>query len=691
MAWCDVSCPLGCSVAVLLTGIIIALCLSKSRYRKYTVLAVLASLFWSICCLYFPLINNLLFDEAKPEPNFIRDMFLTFYHSFKVFTSDANFEEVFIWLKPLEPVWLGSFYKGWFIFLCIMAILSTAAGIIRIFFKDLWAIIRFLWCKTKLVVNALSNREELENPCNAENAGKAKNKKLYGIYFFSELNSKSLALAQSIKEKRECGAFVFFDVYAKYEENSAEIRSKADELGAIVFSKDILAFKSNLEKKYKSYVRGRVEIFIIGENESENISQAIALTGRYKHRYNTQIFVWARNPESAVILDSIDKIDSNAENKGISAIDNPYSFKVRRIDDVERYAWQVLEEVNLFKDRQGKRRDLISILIIGMGETGRELLKTASWMYQMEGVRLKINAVDITDKTAKILSAECPELLEKNDCREFGEANYSIRFFDNVDIFEDDPADENSFRKLLSGDNVSKDNLAKRIRETTDVLIALGDDDLNIRGAMIIRSLFECAKYKGFCTDDPRIITQVYDPIKSQNITSDNEAGSLRTYQEDSVLGITFAGSFNDRYRYDSINRQIEEEEAIKYHINWCYDTKDEKERKEKIEKEKEKYNQFEYFRRSSIAKGIHKKLMKDNFCEEVTCMPDKETKGCLCKKCEKGRRVEHMRWNAYMRSQGYSLPPESYKGTNINDAIAKLHSKLVPFDELAESEQLKD
>ena len=52
-------------------------------------------------------------------------------------------------------------------------------------------------------------------------------------------------------------------------------------------------------------------------------------------------------------------------------------------------------------------------------------------------------------------------------------------------------------------------------------------------------------------------------------------------------------------------------------------------------------------------------------------------------------RRLEHCRWNAYMRSEGYS-----YGGTvereGRND-LAKLHNCLVPFDELPLSEQEKD
>ena len=46
--------------------------------------------------------------------------------------------------------------------------------------------------------------------------------------------------------------------------------------------------------------------------------------------------------------------------------------------------------------------------------------------------------------------------------------------------------------------------------------------------------------------------------------------------------------------------------------------------------------------------------------------------------------KLEHMSWNAYMRSEGYVYGAK-------RDSTAKVHPDLVPFDELDEKEKLKD
>lgn len=683
-----------CATAVIVMGAAVMLKLRKNRAPVTA--PFFFTVFLSVFCLYCPMTGSLLYGDPDVELSVLGRFAITFYHTFKVFAGDGNFAAVREWLTETVQISeiIRHLYEGLFIVLCVAAIISVT-GIILSFFKDFFARVRFYICEIKAYLSAISNWKKLKNP---RRNNCLPTDDFYTIYFFSELNSKSLALAEDIKNSKKRGAFVFFDVYEENEENSAEIRDRAMRLGAILFKKDILSFKSNLDRKTGSYIRSRVEFFLIGANESENISQAIELTNRYKSRYNTQIFVWAGSAESAVVLDSVEKIDRISGNKKNSDIDNPYSFKLRRVDDVERYTRRALEEADLFRDKNGETRDFISMLIVGMGETGREFLKTAVWMYQMEGVRLEINTVDITDRTSKILYAQCPGLLDMNDCTIAGEAHYSIRILDNVNIFEDDVTDKTSFRKLLLDDSLSGNELAQRLRRTTDVFIALGDDDLNIRGAMELRTLFERIKYKGFCKERPRIITQVYDTLKSQDIMSDDKC-ILATYQG-TKFDINIKGSLSEQYSYSSVNRNSEEEEAIQHHLQWR--------KTEEITGKIKEYNQYEYFRRSSIAKACHKKMTERCFASELVCVHKnkdaakshtrneqieelRREETCDCQACYRSRSVEHMRWNAYMRAQGYIQPPENYAGQEIKDAIAKYHSKLVTYDNLDEKDRKKD
>ena len=105
---------------------------------------------------------------------------------------------------------------------------------------------------------------------------------------------------------------------------------------------------------------------------------------------------------------------------------------------------------------------------------------------------------------------------------------------------------------------------------------------------------------------------------------------------------------------------------------------------------EQYQYARFEYYRLSSISKELYWREIHD--CKEindtVTCLrKDKDGNthpSCLCENCMRRKRSEHMRWNAYIRSYGFSHAPKR------NDR-AMLHNNLVAWDALSELEKCKD
>ena len=52
-------------------------------------------------------------------------------------------------------------------------------------------------------------------------------------------------------------------------------------------------------------------------------------------------------------------------------------------------------------------------------------------------------------------------------------------------------------------------------------------------------------------------------------------------------------------------------------------------------------------------------------------------------------RVLEHKRWNAYMRAQGYIYSGSKDKSSRNN--LGKMHHDLVVFEELSEEDKLKD
>ena len=75
------------------------------------------------------------------------------------------------------------------------------------------------------------------------------------------------------------------------------------------------------------------------------------------------------------------------------------------------------------------------------------------------------------------------------------------------------------------------------------------------------------------------------------------------------------------------------------------------------ITDERKKYEQYEYYRRSSIAKELYQREIRNNsvLSSQATCLEKEKKQTCKCKNCIRRKRSEHMRWNAYTRVIGYA------------------------------------
>ena len=107
----------------------------------------------------------------------------------------------------------------------------------------------------------------------------------------SELNEKSIALANSIRKTDERAVIVFADVFEHDDEENYELMNAARDINAICLKRDVTHL--NIIKK-----KGDVEIFLIGENESENVSQAVQLTTELNEKnkkHNVKIFVFQQS------------------------------------------------------------------------------------------------------------------------------------------------------------------------------------------------------------------------------------------------------------------------------------------------------------------------------------------------------------------------------------------------------------
>lgn len=305
--------------------------------------------------------------------------------------------------------------------------------------------------------------------------GFIKNKR---VYIMSQLNNGSITLAKDILSQngktKPKSVIVFTDVN---DEVNNELISSANAIKAIILKRKINELDLSRLK--------HIELFLIGEDENDNINRALAITKELNeskkedHTQTIRVFAFAHNRANGCVIDSAeyknllsDKsiADDNISNETYSEPD----FRLRRVDIVRQFVWNEVQQMGFFKG--GCDRPL-SILIVGLGTYGLEFFKTMSWFCYLYDRPLEINIIDKDPNIRSIAERNCPGLLTTADDIK----NYSVEIFPDIDTETD------SFAKLLNEAGAR----GKRLRRTTHAVIALGDDNTNTEAAIYLRELFD--------------------------------------------------------------------------------------------------------------------------------------------------------------------------------------------------------
>ena len=445
------------------------------------------------------------------------------------------------------------------------------------------------------------------------------------IYVFSRLNEGSLALAKDLKKKNSKIALIFTGVNRNDAALTDSLCDVARELGAICFKKEIQSLNYRVHD-----TKHGVWFFTISENEKENMNDALQLVEKYGDLPNARLYAFCCGPESEVLL-------SSAHSK---------EMKVRRVNRVRSLISRTLFDDGdaLFRDAipapDGKKE--INVLVVGLGDHGTNMVKALSWYCQMDGYRVHMDAYDLDPLAEEKFSAFCPELMapKYNGVFVEGEAEYTIRIHPGVHVYTKEFVRE-----------IQKKN------RTTYVLVSLGEDEENIKTALNLRTWFEQIGIK------PKIQAIVYDSDKKRALSG------IRNFKGQ-PYEVEFIGDLESSYTEKVIIDSELEADALSRHMTY---------------RDEETFWAYEYNYRSSVALAIHSRA-------KILCGisgADKREEDLTAQERDVLETLEHRRWNAYMRSEGYifsgSTDPESR-----ND-LAKMHHDLVNFADLSEEEKRKD
>lgn len=584
------------SIVSILASIVIAVVISKSMSKKRQngvikpFYILLTGLFVSTFLLLMPVYYSICDNTPL---RLLKTILFSIQGTFQAFTVDADTS--FIMENITDSI--GSIAEVYSAVLSVLYVIAPifTFGVVVSFFKNALAYIKFFFKRRK------------------------------DLYVFSELNEKSLALAEDIKKNHSKCAIVFTDIFDQNEEKSYELIGRANELGAICFKKDILFVKLKIHSPAKA-----MYLFLIGTDEAENIGQALKIIGAYGSVPNTYLYVFTTRTEGDLLL---------SHNHGMS-------MKVRRVNEIRSLINRMLYEkgTDLFDKAVPTVGDekKIHAVIVGLGSHGKEMLKALTWYCQMDGYHIEIDAYDKDELAEERFTSLCPELMSKdyNGVVVPGEVEYTIRIHAGVDV------ETKSFADSISN-----------MKDVTYAFVALGSDELNVRIAVNLRMLFERSRIK---------------PVIHSVIWNSEEVTALEniTNYRGQPYGIGCFGDIRSSFSENVIINSELEKEALQRHLKWG---------------KEEEFWQYEYNYNSSMASAIH--MRARIFCgisgaDKPNDEWTKEEKAII-------EPLEHRRWNAYMRAEGYVFSGSKDKSSR-ND-LAKMHHDLVDFSSLTEEEKRKD
>ena len=462
------------------------------------------------------------------------------------------------------------------------------------------------------------------------------------VYLFSALNENSLMLAEDLFKKNPQSLFIFCSSRKK---EALDFSEQAYLHGFLLYERSIENFiRSKRCRKKWSY-------FFISENQDENLEYTKVVAEKSQVDSNSIFYLFSEHEEAPLVLASLEK-------KGFPVI---LVNRNRFIAETLVFEHPLFDVIN---------NNEISVLLIGAGKIGKEILKTISWSGQF-GEDYKLN-ITVLDKNADIIEKKFAL-----ECLEFLENDYGTK----VSI---------SFIKTDIETSELQNHLDTHCANTNYICVCLGNDALNIKTALYLRAYYMRKNVRN--SRKPFIAVEVKNSLKNSlvsHFTVPHSKGSgnynLVPFAANSSVYSTAllespisAMAMNAHYIYElqRLNGKTTEEEARKsFYLN-------------------------EVSVRSTRANVIHIKTKlfllgyeakPRNECNEYEKQESPKLVAELEERLKEPKtllrlaRIEHDRWNAYMRAEGWCKATKTQQeeaGSRRNDR-AKLHACICSWDEL--------
>ena len=448
-------------------------------------------------------------------------------------------------------------------------------------------------------------------------------------YLFSAINERTLCIAEDIAKTRK-RAVIVFALRILRKDIDAGTLSRLKAINAYVINDDIALIGHSLRHTRNYY--------LLDADSGENLEVGLRLYKKYNGKSTDRVNMWlyTKNEIAEVIFDDLYE-----------------TFNVRLINEEGLIARALATEYPLYEAVKDGR---LSILLLGGGNIGLEILRTLTMCSCLgDEVQVEIHVVDLDGERArKILEKTSPALAQR----------WNIGFH-SADIKTSD------FTRILDG------------IEPTYIVVSLGSEVLNMETALYIRRKYGIAGglpllhvlvdhksieeqiIPGLCVSDWKYSAE-HRRFESTPICS-FEIRPFGSY-EDTYKGLRIGASYLDclAVAVNAANRGIstvDEENPAE----WLFDL----------------YNQVCFYKSYSdaFAVSIPYKLwllgleLTEDGRGDVTAL-----EGALEENAEKLRRHENLRYEAFMRSSGWSeMMPDEIVDGRMSNKLQKKHARIDP------------
>ncbi|MDV0441598.1 hypothetical protein [Methanorbis furvi] len=442
-------------------------------------------------------------------------------------------------------------------------------------------------------------------------------------HIFSDLNEKTLSLIRDMKTHKVPGSYIICGL-SRSEREENLLYEEAKKCGCIIIDRSV----QNVPPAHKK----KTSYYLISSDGSINLDLALSLmekSASHKNRDNIRIYVTSNETEAEYLL------DQKTQTLGNNAV------YTRHIDEPQLMAYELLYDNPLYLAVTDDWKN-VSMLLIGAGYVGLEVLKSSLWCSRTNG-QYTFSAT-VADKNAErthsLFVRDCPAL-EPND--------YNLTFLkDDID------AETADLINLLE----------KNKGNYNYIVIATNDDEINIRAALDIQAWYYKQNY-------PAYISVVIRDIQKYKLLTEVQKKSQNT----SVKIFPF-GCSERMYSHEKIIENKLEQRAVC--INETYNlVGNSNPDKPDYTKALASWKELPLLKkRSSTALAVFIKYVLWMRGYEISTTEENETYQITDHELEEYSQLEHQRWNAYTLTEGY-YPFEYDKLISHKNNLAHINGDL--------------